>query len=381
MKKFFNLATTMNLHPFKLERIMSEWQNHVQCDLSSSGVDAVHLEELVSAEEILELRSSTKIRFVQTNGPVELRDAILRRYPTADRDNVLVTNGSSEALMVLLWHLCTPGYEIVEISPTYSLVAGLARTFGATVKQVELSEKNGWSLDTVALDQVITPGTQAIYVCNPNNPTGSILTDAEMHAIAAAAKRVGALLIADEIYHGAELDGVPTKTFLGMYDNTVVTSSLSKAYGLAGLRLGWMVGPKALVAKVWTYHDYTTTTATALSVRLAEIALEPTREKRLFDRAIGIAHRNIEILDKWVADNSDIVSGTRTKVGGLAFIRYHIGAESEALALELIKSQGLLVGPGSYFGQENHFRIGYSVPHLEDGLKRLAAGLRAKASE
>ena len=85
----------MNLHPFKLERIMSEWQNHVQCDLSSSGVDAVHLEELVSAEEILELRSSTKIRFVQTNGPVELRDAILRRYPTADRDNVLVTNGSS----------------------------------------------------------------------------------------------------------------------------------------------------------------------------------------------------------------------------------------------------------------------------------------------
>lgn len=369
-------SLAMNLELFKLERIMSEWQNEVECDLSSSGVDAVHLHELLSAEEMEQLRGTTKLKFVQTNGPNELRDAILRRYPGAERRNVFVTNGSSEALMVLLWKLCQPGYEIVEISPTYSLVGGLARSFAATVKQVKLQESNNWALDLEALESVVTASTRAIYVCNPNNPTGSILSDVEMAAIVNAAERVGALLIADEIYLGAELDGRPTKSFWQTYDKVVVTSSLSKAYGLAGLRLGWMVSNESLINAVWPYHDYTTTTTTALSVELAKMALEPDRERRLFDRAIGIAKTNVKVLDAWVRANSGLVSGVPTKIGGLAFVKYQGRTPSEEFALNLIKTQGLLVGPGSYFGEENYLRIGYSVPHLAEGLRRLEAGLR-----
>src|SRR5579871_4103547 len=118
----------MQLEPFKLERIMSEWQNVVELDLSSSGVDAACLRDFISASEFETLWAGTKLRFVQTNGPIQLRDAILRKYQGASRANVLVSNGSSEALMVLLWKLCEKGAELVEISPTYSLVGGLART-------------------------------------------------------------------------------------------------------------------------------------------------------------------------------------------------------------------------------------------------------------
>jgi aspartate/methionine/tyrosine aminotransferase len=367
----------MRLEPFKLERIMSEWQNEVEVDLSSSGVDAALLSDFVSHSEMETLWSSTKLRFVQTNGPVDLRDAIRRKYPGASRANVLVTNGSSEALMILLWRLCEPGTEIVEISPTYSLVGGLAKTFGAVVKQVRLREDSSWGLDVEELTRTVTRNTAVIYVCNPNNPTGSILSDVEMSAIVDAAQRVGAILIADEIYIGAELNGKHSPSFWGRYDRTVVTSSVSKAHGLAGLRLGWMAGPENLLSDVWRYHDYTTTTTTALSAELARMALEPERERKLLDRALQIGRRNFEVLDQWIQQHPDIVSGARTKIGGLAFIKVKSSMGTEALALRLAKTSGLLVGPGAYFGAEGYLRVGYSTPHLEAGLARLSSGLRA----
>jgi aspartate/methionine/tyrosine aminotransferase len=366
----------MRLEPFKLERIMSQWQNEVEFDLSSSGVDAAHLRDFISPSELEKLWSDTKLRFVQTNGPTKLRDAIIRKYPGASRDNVLVTNGSSEALMVLLWKLCEPGVELVEISPTYSLVGGLARTFGAAVKQVPLREEAGWRLDLESLDRVISRSTRIIYVGNPNNPTGSILTEAEMAAIVAAAKRSGALLIADEIYIGAELNGRLSESFWGRYDQVLVTSSVSKAHGLAGLRLGWVVGPKDIVGDAWRYHDYTTTTTTALSAELVTMALEPDRERILFERALKIGRTNFEILEQWMLRHRDLVAGERTKIGGLAFVKVRSRLGTEELAFHLAKNSGLLVGPGAHFGAEGYLRIGYSVPNLEDGLARLADGLR-----
>jgi aspartate/methionine/tyrosine aminotransferase len=367
----------MRLEPFKLERIMSEWQNEVELDLSMSGVDAACLSDFISPEEMESVWANTKLRFVQTNGPEPLRDAILRKYPGAGRDNVLVTNGSSEALMVLLWKICEPGTEIVEISPTYSLIGGLAKTFGAVVKQVGLIEEAGWKLDIEALGRAVTESTAILYVGNPNNPTGSILSESEMQAIVDVAERAQTLLVADEIYQGAELSGAQSSSFWGRYDRTIVTSSVSKAHGLAGMRLGWMVGPKELVNEVWHYHDYTTTTTTALSSQFVTMALEPAREQKLLDRALAISRSNFKLLDAWMKANRDIVSGEPTKVGGFAFVKVDTDLDSETLAFRLAKEHGVLVGPGNYFGAEKYMRLGYSIPHLEAGLNRLSTGLRS----
>jgi aspartate/methionine/tyrosine aminotransferase len=159
----------------------------------------------------------------------------------------------------------------------------------------------------------------------------------------------------------------------------VVTSSVSKAHGLAGLRLGWAVGPADIIADVWCYHDYTTTTTTALSADLVTMALQPDRERALFERALEIGRANFEILDQWMLRHPDLVSGERTKVGGLAFVKVRSRRGTEDLAFHLARNSGLLVGPGAYFGAEGYLRIGYSVPHLEAGLARLADGLREAA--
>jgi aspartate/methionine/tyrosine aminotransferase len=362
----------MKLELFKLERIMSEWQNHVECDLSTSGVDAMLLSELVSHDELEELYHTTKLRFVQTNGPYPLRQAICRLYPETDVDNVLVTNGSSEALMMTLWKNCEPGYELVEIAPTYSLVGGLARSLGATVQQVPLVESQNWALDLNALETTITSSTKMIYVCNPNNPTGSILTEMEMEAIVQCADKVGAWILADEIYHGAELSEQRTRSFWGMYDKLLVTSSRSKAYGLAGLRLGWLVGPKDVVTQTWYYHDYTTTTTTALSAALGQLALQPERQARIFTRTHTIAQKNYQRLATWLEQHAHWLTWIPTKIGGLAFFRYSLDIPSGQLAQHFIHSEHVLLAPGEYFGAEQHFRIGYSVPQLSEGLERLS---------
>lgn len=373
----------MELQPFKLERLMSTWQNEVEVDLSSSGVDAARLADVLSLDEFRAVYESTPLKFIQTNGPVPLREAIAAHHEDCSADNILVANGSSEALMVLLWHLCEPGTKVVEISPTYSLVGGLAKTFGAKVEQARLLADDEWRLDAESLDRVVTPDTDIVYVCNPNNPTGSILTPAEREAIVAAASRAGAWLIADEIYHGAELDGTRTRSFWGSYERTIVTSSLSKAHGLAGLRLGWLIAPSSLTRTVWPYHDYTTTTTTAISAELALLAIEPARERALLDRALAISRRNVAVLGQWMDDNSDLFAGPRTKIGGLSFIQVtaDTGLGSEALTTHLVSAQGLLVGPGDYFGQDGYLRVGYSVPHLAEGLDRLAAGVRDLATQ
>jgi aspartate/methionine/tyrosine aminotransferase len=371
----------MKIEQFQLERLMSEWQNEVQIDLSASGVDSLHLHEFITHDEFERIYRETKIRYVQTNGPVPLRQAIAQRYIGAKIENVFATNGSSEALTILIWMFGETDFEIVEIAPTYTLVAGLGRTFSATVKTVPLQPDQEWALDVEALENTVTATTKMIYCCNPNNPTGSIFTEAEMEAIIQAAARVGAWIVADEIYHGAELDGVPTNSFWGTYDKVIITSSLSKAYGLAGLRLGWLVAPPELIAKVWRYHDYTTITTTVLSAKLACLALEPEREKRIFARTRQISQEQFKVLYDWIAQRSTLVSGTPTRIGGLAFVRYHLDADSESLTKRLIHEEGLLLGPGAFFGQEYFLRIGYSVPHLQAGLERLGMALDRLSSQ
>lgn len=368
----------MKLAPFELERLMSTFQNQVEADLSASGAQAATLGDIVDDDELRRL-STIPLRYVQTNGPLELRTAIARRHAGSTPDDVLVTNGSSEALMLLTWHLCEPGVDVVQIGPTYSAVGGVARTLGANVRTAQLSEADGWALDRQSLADAITDRTVIVYVGNPNNPTGSILSNEDMAAIVEAASRVGAWLVADEIYHGAELDGVPTTSFWGMYERVVVTSSLSKAHGLGGLRVGWMVAPRELTARVWSYRDYTTTTTTALGAAIATAALEPDRERLLLDRALTISRTNVAVLDGWCSDHRHVVSGWRTRVGGFAFLKVVSAMGSEALVTRLLHEHGVLLGPGSHFGAEHHLRLGYSVAHLADGLERLGAGLDALA--
>jgi hypothetical protein len=318
------------LDVFAMERLQSTWENRVEWNVSESGVHPLRVEELVADADSFAALMSQALGYPQTNGTVELRSAIAAMYPGATPDHVEVTNGGSEANLIALMHLVAPGDEVVMMTPNYMQVAGLSRWLGATVKAWPLVLASGpgpgshrWQADIESLSALVGNRTKAILICNPNNPTGARLTPAELDAICGIAARTGAWILSDEIYRGAELDGVETATVWGRTERVLVTSGLSKAYGLPGLRIGWVTGPPEVIDALWGIHDYTSIAPGAINDRLARIALAPARRAHLLARTRSILRANYPILRDWLAARAPLLSHAAPEAGAIAFVRYH----------------------------------------------------------
>jgi aspartate/methionine/tyrosine aminotransferase len=220
----------------------------------------------------------------------------------------------------------------------------------------------------------VTPDTRLIAVCNPNNPTGYILSEAEMDAIVAVAERAGAWILADEVYSGAErLTDVQTPSFCGRYDKVVATNSTSKAYGLPGLRLGWVVGPPDTVEDIWRRHEYTTISATVLSNKLAAIALSPDVRPRLLQRTRDYIRRGYPVLQRWMDQHENTFSLTPPQAAAIAFVRYHLEINSTQFTERLRQEKSVLIVPGDHFGMDHLLRVSFGLPHddLVAGLDRI----------
>lgn len=362
----------MKLEHFKMERMQSTWENEVEYNLSESGVHPLTLREFLSPEEIREVQE-VGLGYSQSNGTPELRAQIARLYPGASPENVLVTNGSSEANYVLMWSLAERGDEVVFMMPNYMQMWGLIRGFGAVLKPLWLREKLGWAPDLDELRSLVTPKTKLIVVTNPNNPTGAVLRGEAMSALVEAADRVGAWIVADEVYQGAERTGETTPSFWGRYDRAAIVNGLSKAYGLPGLRIGWIVGPKEFILKTWPYHDYTTISPSILSDRLARIALSPAIREKILKRTRGIIKSNYPVLESWLHKQAGLFSFIPPQAGAIAFARYALKANSTDLVTRLIQEKSALIVPGDHFEMDHHLRFGFgSEPeYLKKGLARV----------
>jgi aspartate/methionine/tyrosine aminotransferase len=217
--------------------------------------------------------------------------------------------------------------------------------------------------------------TRAILICNPNNPTGARLTAAELDDICRIAARVGAWVVSDEIYRGAELDGVDTATAWGRSERAIVTSGLSKAYGLPGLRIGWVAGPQAVVEVFWGLHDYTSIAPGAINDRLARLALAPARRAQLLARTRGILRANYPILRDWIERRAPLLSHVPPEAGAIAFVRYQHDVNSTRLIERLRDESSVLVVPGDHCGVDGYLRIGFGgdPSHVTGSLERIGA--------
>lgn len=377
----------MRIEPFEMERLQSQWENVVEFNLSESSVHPMTLGELVEVktggekalgDKLLSDLLGQKLGYVQTNGSLELREAISRLYAGAGPDNVLVTNGTAEANYVAIWNLIEPGDEIILMLPSYMQIWGLARALGVRMVPLPLKEACNWAPDLAELAQAISPRTKLIAVCNPNNPTGAVLCEAEMQAIVGAAREAGAWLLADEVYQGAEREGPITPSFWGRYEKVLITNGLSKAYGIPGLRIGWITGPEEKIAELWGYHDYTTIAVGALSDRLALLVLETENRRRILGRTRAILRENYPILEKWMKSQPGIFHLVPPAAGAIAYLRYELDINSTALMQKLRDEQSVLVVPGDHFGMDHYLRVNYGPPRacLEAGLGRIAEALR-----
>jgi aspartate/methionine/tyrosine aminotransferase len=360
---------------FRMERMQSLHWHRVEYDLSESGVQPLTVAELLEGGSASADFLETALGYPLSEGSELLRSRVAAFYPGARAENVTVVNGGSEANHLTLWSLLEPRDRLALMVPNYMQAWGLGRHYTGRVDTFALRLRRGrWALDAAGLRRAVTRRTKVVLVCNPNNPTGGVLDEGEMEEVVAAARRVGAWVVADEIYRGAErAGGALTPSFWGRYERTVVTGGLSKAFGLPGLRIGWALAPPSLVRKIWIRHDYTTLTPGMLSDRLAAAALEPARRDAILARTRDIVRRQWPRLESWLRRHEDVFEWTPPVAGAIALARYRLPVGSAALVERIRREQSVLLVPGDMLGagRSLRFGFGYDIERTLAGLARV----------
>jgi aspartate/methionine/tyrosine aminotransferase len=374
----------MPFQPFLMEQMMSVWENRVDVNMSESGVHPMTLGELLAMDgrEPNDL-ADIGMFYPQANGTVELREAIAALYPGASAEDVLVTVGAAEANYLAIETFTEPGDEVVVVLPNYMQAWGVAKNRGCRVKEVHLDVDRDWALDPAALDEAVTTETKMICVVNPNNPTGRIMSGAEMEAVVAAADRSGAWLLADEVYRGAEREREEeTPSFHGRYDKVLAQGSMSKAYGLPGLRVGWTVGPADAVTAMWRRHEYTTIATTMLSNHLTATALSPAVRPKILARTRMLLKGGYGLLREWLDEQEGVFSGSAPDAAAITFLKYDLPIGSTEWMERLRDEQSVLIVPGDHFGLDRHIRLSFALPEPEllDGLARIGDSVRSLRS-
>lgn len=361
--------------PFMMERMMSKFEQTVEYNLSESGVHPILLKDLLADDpKHIQRLLETDLNYPYVNGIPELRENIASLYDGATPENVLVTVGAIEANYITTRTLLSPGDEMALMLPNYMQIWGIAKNHGYNLKTFHLREDRGWAPDLDELRDIVSPGTKLIAVCHPNNPTGYILTETEMDHIVSIADRVGAWILSDEVYRGAEREREQeTPSFFGRYDKVVAMGSMSKAYGLPGLRIGWAVGPVDLIDEIWARHEYVAISATMLSNKLAAIALSPEVRPRIIQRTRDYIRKGFPILKQWMDGHENIFSLTPPQAAAIAYVRYHLDINSTEFMERLLKEKSTLIVPGDHFGMDHFVRISFGLPpnYLVSALDRI----------
>jgi aspartate/methionine/tyrosine aminotransferase len=350
--------------PFELERWQGVWENQVSHNLAESGVHPM------TAAELMEITDTdpadlhqVRLGYSPTSGSDELRSAVAGLYPGAAVNNVLITVGSAEANFSTAWTLSGPGKRIAVQTPVYKQMWGVARNLGADVVEFGLKPDDDWALDFDEAASAITRETDCIVVTSPNNPTGHAFSDSEKKHVADLATQANAWLVVDEVYRGAELSGEETPSWWGSTDRTIVTGGLSKAYGLPGLRIGWVVAPEDFIQEVVKRHDYSVIGPAGMSDFLGIRAIGA--RDRILERTRHVIKSNYEVLNSWGKGHSGILSWTPPDAGAIVFARYQFSMESDDLAEYFRSDVDTLLVPGSHFDRPGYIRIGFGEDPAE----------------
>ena len=280
--------------------------------------------------------------------------------------NVLITHGTIGANHMVYQALVEPGDHVVAITPTYQQHTSIPVSMGAEVTELPLRETEQWLPDPDRLAELVRAGTKLIALTNPNNPTGALIDRAGLEQIAQAAERVGAWVLCDEVYRGTEREAERAPSIADIYDKGISTGSMSKAFSLAGLRPGWIVGPTDLLDACEVHRDYTTISVGMVDDYLARCALGV--KDQMLARGRQITSANVAALDAWIIRQP--LRYVRPPAGTTALLS---GVEhSYDLCERLLADTGVMLTPGAVMGMEGHLRIGLGNPVAE-----FAAGLDA----
>ncbi|WP_147126628.1 aminotransferase class I/II-fold pyridoxal phosphate-dependent enzyme [Shimia ponticola] len=307
-----------------------------------------------------------------------LRDNVLAVSGLSDAcapDDVLITAGAAEANYLAFQQLVAPGDRVVTETPGWPQIDVLGRAMGAEMVHVRRREDDGWAFPMQAFADAVTPDTRLIFLTNPNNPTGRLLTDAELRQVVDIARAADAWLVVDEVYAGLEWAGPRPPSIAGMYDKGITTGSVSKALGLQGLRTGWLIcrDPEMVMDAV-ILRENGSEIMNIMGEVIAEIALRPERYAAALDAARAEAQKTLTMLDMFIA-GQERLSWVRPEAGLIGLARVE-GEDGETLARNLLTDPyRTFLLPGSAYNEPAHIRVGVgggAQANLDVGLIRLA---------
>jgi capreomycidine synthase len=362
----------MKLPPAALEIWMRDRFHSATVDIGSSGVAPLGFAELrrmtgITVDELDAILLTDSTSF---GGPA-VRDALRSHLGIDERHELMVTHGSSEALFLAMTALVDSSDEVVVEAPGYHAIADVATGLGATVRRWRLRPEDGFRPDLDELRRLVTDRTKVIGVAFPNNPTGVSLTPAELDELLDIAARHGAHVLWDGAFGRMPLTEAPLPDPLGAYDRVVVTGTLSKAYGLPGLRVGWCIADRSLLQATLALRDRTTLHLSPVIEHLT--ARMAPHLDAVAAAAMHRARRNLEVLAAWSHDHADEIDWLAPAGGVSCFPRLRGGRDVDALCRWLSDVRKVLVVPGSCFGCPEHLRIGFggSTNSLLDGMNYL----------
>ena len=365
----------MHIEPFGVEIWMNEWETKCDWNLAETCVESLTIAELLALvgknDTDLSALLSMKMTYGEIEGSMRLRRAICALYDQQKPENVIVTHGTIGANMLVHKTLVSAGDRVVAVVPTYQQHYSIPASIGADVHPLQLRAENRFLPDLDELRTLVTPDTKLIAINNPNNPTGALMDRTMLEQIAAIARDADAWILCDEVYRGVDqTGGGMTTSIADIYEKGISTASMSKAYALAGLRLGWIAAPHQLIEAVTLHRDYDTISVGMINDHFAALALE--NSDKVLARSQAITRGNLTILSEWV-DAQPLISWVKPSSGTTALLKFDLDVTSRDLCVDLLKETGVMFTPGSALNMEGYVRIGYAnnPTILQEGLKRV----------
>jgi aspartate/methionine/tyrosine aminotransferase len=371
----------MTFEPFKLEHFFARWEFTAPYLLCSSDPEAVSLRELLALadEETSRLWQDLRLGYTETLGHPLLRREIAGLYDGVRPEDVLVFSGAQEPIFVAMSVLLSPGDHAIVVTPTYQSLYSIPRGVGADISLVSLDPERGWALDLDRVAAALTARTRVIALNVPNSPTGTLVSRATFASLVALARERGIALFCDEVYRWLEYDEAERlPAGVESFERGLSLGVMSKAFGLAGLRIGWIATRDAdLRRRLAEFKHYTTICNSGPSEILALMGLRA--RAALVARTREIIQGNLARLDRFFADWRATLEWTRPRAGTIAFPRFADGTSIDALAAELVEKRGVLILPGSIFDWPGaHFRIGLGRKNMPEALERFEEFLTAR---
>jgi aspartate/methionine/tyrosine aminotransferase len=370
----------MKIEPFAVEQWMNSYETRCRYNLAETCVESLTIAELLAiagqSTSILAEMLPLKMTYGAIEGSDRLRTAIAALYSSQTSANVLVTHGAIGANALVYQALVSAGDRVVTLVPTYQQHYSIPESLGAEVIRLPLTAQNGYLPDIDELRRLVTPATTLISFSNPNNPTGSLMERRQLEEILGIAASVDAYVLSDEVYRGTEQDSDQmTPSVADLYPKGISIGSMSKAFSLAGLRLGWLAAPAAVLRAAELHRDYNTISVGILDDLFSAIALENCDQ--ILARSRQVVRTNLRTLDRWM-ESEPSMTYVRPRAGTIALLNFSAPMSSREFCVKLLNETGVMFTPGSTFDLEQCVRIGYANHHavLQEGLGHTSGFLR-----